>query len=291
MAATSEPLRTRADEIRSEAFWRESFPELSIGAQRGANPVSPDSATLARAHERMRVDGYFQESDPGLSVLAPKLAGAVRRLISLDLPPPFAFLFDEPWVCFQRLGPMLATLLGEGYRVLPDFWAWHVDPSTEQHGWQPHRDKGVKGLAADGTPLSLTVWIPLSQADPMNGCMYMLPAGRDPLYGVSDDGRWRIDLQSIRAIPAAPGDYLCWNQAVLHWGARSSRFADGPRMSMALEFQRGDIAAFNTPLIAPLAELSFEDRLRLVAKQILQYRHMYPLSPAMQGLAETILKS
>ena len=292
MAATLELTRARADELRSEAFWRESFPELSIGLgpHNGApaDPLAP--AALALARERMRVDGYFQEADPGLSELSPRLGDAVKRLVSQGIPPPFIFLFDEPWASFRRLQPMLAALLGEDYRVLPDFWAWHVDPTQEQHGWQPHRDKGVVGLAPDRTPLSLTVWIPLSVADPLNGCMYMLPAERDPLYGVSDDARYRIDLQAIRALPAAPGDYLCWNQAVLHWGARSSRFADGPRLSMALEFQRGEARPFNTPLIEPGADLGFQDRLRLVAKQILQYRHMYPLGPALQALAEEIMR-
>ena len=93
---------------------------------------------------------------------------------------------------------------------------------------------------------------------------------------------------SVRALPVEPGDYLIWNQAVLHWGSRSSRLAQGPRISMALEFQRGDVAPFNGPLLPPLTRPGFEARLKLVAKQILQYRHMYPLTPAMQGLAEAI---
>jgi len=93
----------------------------------------------------------------------------------------------------------------------------------------------------------------------------------------------------VRALPARPGDFLCWNQAVLHWGGEASRFASGPRISVALEFQSGDRAPFNQPLIPPFANLPFETRLKLVAKQILQYKHMYPLAARFEALAKRLL--
>ena len=96
-------------------------------------------------------------------------------------------------------------------------------------------------------------------------------------------------LPDIRALPADPGEFLCWNQAVLHWGARSSRHADGPRLSMALEFQRGDVPPFGEPLTAPDEPLAFERRLKLVALQILHYDHMYPLAPDLRAAAQAIL--
>jgi hypothetical protein len=119
--------------------------------------------------------------------------------------------------------------------------------------------------------------------------MYILPANRDPVYGGENEGQWRIDVAKVRAMPAKPGEFLCWNQAVLHWGGEASRFAPSPRLSMALEFQSGERAPFNQPLIAPLSNLSFESRLKLVAKQILQYRHMYPLAPRFEALAQRLL--
>jgi hypothetical protein len=65
-----------------------------------------------------------------------------------------------------------------------------------------------------------------------------------------NEREWRFDVASIRALPGTPGDF-CWNQAVLHWGSKSSRFAPHPRLSMALEFQRGDVTPFNKPLVPP----------------------------------------
>jgi len=119
--------------------------------------------------------------------------------------------------------------------------------------------------------------------------MYLLPANRDPVYNTQQEGVRQIDISKIRALPVKPGDFLCWNQAVLHWGGEASRFAKHPRMSMALEFQSDARAAFNTPLIEPFSNLSFDMRLRLVAKQILQYKHMHPLAARFEALANMLI--
>jgi hypothetical protein len=55
---------------------------------------------------------------------------------------------------------------------------------------------------------------------------------------------------------------------------------------MAFEFQRGDVAPFNQPMLPPLWVWPLEPRLWLIAKQILQYKHMYPLSPEMEQVAQ-----
>jgi ectoine hydroxylase-related dioxygenase (phytanoyl-CoA dioxygenase family) len=197
-------------------------------------------------------------------------------------------MFDEAWECFHGLRSMLALFLGEGYRALPDFWAWHVDPQAAQAGWAPHRDKGRMSLAADGTPLSLTVWIPLTEATPQNGCIYVLPANRDPVYGTENENNLQIDLTQIRALPGKPGDFICWSQAVLHWGAATSRFASHPRISMGVDFQRSD-ATYPEPelLISPFTNLSFDQRIKLIARQIPRYQRTE--DPRFTRLAEQLL--
>jgi hypothetical protein len=292
--STAQPvsLDGRLREIAAPDFWRRHFPQLSINTRLGtwdrdAGALSSDVRQLYSA--RMLEEGYFQDRHETLVRLAPLLADAVLTCKRLDIPPAFIFLFDETWQCFFALDPMLKHFLGSGYRILPDFWTWHVDPEADESGWRPHRDKGRKSLAADGTPLSLTVWIPLMEASPQNSCMYILPANRDPVYNTEKERAWQVDLPHVRALPGQQGDFFCWNQAVLHWGSASSRFARTPRLSMALEFQRGDHEPFNRPLIEPFVNLKFEIRLKLVAKQILQYKHMYPLAPRFEQLARALL--
>lgn len=291
----AEPLvvETRVAEMLRPEFWRTHFPNLTINERlAGWNRVGPvlSEETRNLYFARMLEEGYFQDQSATCARLAPLLSDAVAQCKALDIPPAFIFLFDEAWECFYALDPMIRFFLGDGYKVLPDFWTWHVDPAAGEAGWRPHRDKGRGALAANKSPTSLTIWIPLTEASPQNGCMYILPANFDPVYATEDEKNWQVDMAAIRAMPGKPGDFLCWNQAVLHWGSRTSRFAKAPRMSMALEFQRGDIPAWNSPLLEPFANHDFAARLKLVGKQILQYKHMYPLPERFQLMAQRLVE-
>lgn len=277
---------TYYDRFREIDFWRETFPQLSISDDSQRAGALLEEPTLLQT--RMRTDGYFQGRNETLHTLAPTLADAVAQCVAQQIPPPFLFLFDEAWQAFASLSGLITHVLGMGYLILPDFWVWHLDPQKQDAGWAPHRDKGRMSLAPDGSPLSLTIWLPLTEATPLNGCMYLLPASQDPNYNTPNENEIYFDLPNIRALPALPGDFLCWNQAVRHWGGRASPFAAGPRISMALEFQRCDVAAFNTPLLRPLEPIDFDLRLKLVAKQILQYRHLYALPAPLEQFARGI---
>ncbi|MBS0385056.1 MAG: phytanoyl-CoA dioxygenase family protein [Proteobacteria bacterium] len=261
-----------AGDLCKASFWRALAPELNVGTIAAGAATQPQQSH-DRLRRRMAREGYFTDVDPRLKTLAPTIGGAVKRLVQFGLPPVLVWTYDEPWECFRRLGPVIGNFLGS-YKLLPAFWAWHVDPAKGESGWGPHRDRSVGALAADGSPLSLTCWIPLSDATPMNGCMYIVPACFDSNYNRPGSTQ-PMGMQASRALPAKPGDFLVWNQAVLHWGSLSSEFADEARMSMALEFQRGDIEPFQQPLLDNAALPPFAVRVRLIARQILQYTHMY----------------
>ena len=140
----------------------------------------------------------------------------------------------------------------------------------------------------DGSPKSLTTWIPLSPTTPLNGCIYIVPEQLDPTYATLDENKRQFDYASIRALPGNPGDFFIWNQAVLHWGGRTSPRAAESRVSMAFEFQRTDVPAFNSPLIDPLRVFTFEERLKLIAMQVYQYRQMYALDPKVAQFASEL---
>lgn len=275
------------EDICSAAFWRAFAPSLHVG---NSSPLAPTQSQqpLQVLQRRMRRDGYFGDRDEQLNALAPALGQAVEQCVAIGLPPVFVWVFDETWECFRALSPIVSQFLGDRYKLLPAFWAWHVDPRKGERGWRPHRDNS-RSLAADGAPTTLTCWIPLSQATPLNSCMYVVPAHLDPHYGKPTTPQSQLpDLSLARALPVDPGDYLIWNQAVLHWGGASSEFAENPRMSIALEFQRGDIAAIRQPLLDADTLPPFEARVRLIAHQILQYTHMYQWSPELLALAKAL---
>jgi hypothetical protein len=123
--------------------------------------------------------------------------------------------------------------------------------------------------------------------------MYVLPANRDPTYTTHEDLReqkyWPHILPSIRALPGKAGSILIWNQAIWHWGSKTSSRVTEPRISVSIEFQSRKSEPLNRPLCNPLQFPTFEERISLIAKQILQYQHMYPLDIQIKNLATEII--
>lgn len=267
--------------------WRILCPDLHV-ASNHARPSFAVDALDGHLHD-LRVEGYVHIPDVLPASFVPPLRECVALLHRIGIPLPFAFVYDEFWLAFQGLSHVIGASLGADYRALPDFWAWYVPPTDHGAGWGPHRDRVQPTLDDDNSPHSLTVWLPFSDANPLNGCMYVLPAHHDDRFRAriwDGPGNNHVqDPQAIRALPATAGSFLAWNQAVLHWGGRASRLATAPRISAAFEFQRADRPAFNSPLLNPSRTPSFTERLGLIGKQVLQYRHMYPLAPDVEAVA------
>ncbi len=276
----------KAEDIRNREAWLARAPGLHIGGDAVApsRPRFPAQQRRGRRSGRTPAhDGYFQLAhDFGLDLAM--MADTVRRFSAAGISPVFCFLFDEFWAPFHALDAMYGGLLGP-YGFLPDFWLWNVDPAKGEAGWKPHRDRGYLALRDDGGPVSLTTWIPLSDATPLNSCMYVVPAHADPTYGTPHENEIRFELPAIRALPAKPGEILVWNQALLHWGSSSSHRATESRISMAFEFQSYNSKPFNTPILPANEPVPFDLRLRLIAKQVLQYRHMYRVDPQIEQVA------
>lgn len=297
-ASTDAPIPQNSfSRLYEPSFWRTLNPNLHvedvdfIGSASTAFDINKTAAKTFS--NRMQHDGYLQYFVPpehwNLSI--ENMAEGVRSMFAQKLMPIFCLMYDEFWMLFAKQSKMIAQFLGDDYLILPDFWIWHVDPTKGESGWSPHRDKGSIALYPDGRPKSLTVWIPLTDATPLNSCMHIVPANRDVNYNSPNEKEWRFNLPDIRALPAVPGHVLCWNQAVLHWGGNTSPFADAPRISVAFEFQRADVEPFNQPLLNAMQVPSFNLRLLLICKQILQFTHMYPLSADLEHFAREVLST
>jgi hypothetical protein len=273
----------KTGQLHRREYWLALAPGLHI-EDRSLLASVADLELPAGLAEQFRHDGYAQgRADWGLDVKL--MADTVRALAAANLSPLFACLYDEFWCPLRKLHRLHVALLGGSYRLLPDLWVLNVDPRKGEAGWRPHRDKGRRALFDDGSPKSLTTWIPLTSATPLNGCLYVVPAQHDPTYGTADETEMKFDYQSIRALPAAPGDFIIWNQALFHWGSRSSPEAEESRVSMAFQLQRADVPPFDSPLIDPPAVPPFETRIKLIARQLYRYRHMYELDPELARMA------
>ena len=276
-------------EVFDIGFWRALAPEFHIESAEFLRPREArfEGAMVERAAEALADEGYTQFCGLDLGMDIAAMAALVRRLSAERLHPIFAFVYDEYWRPYFALDPLYRRLIGD-YVFLPNFWAWNVDPKKCEAGWGPHRDVGCAALLPDGSPKSLTTWIALSEATPLNGCLHMVPKHADPTYGTPNDGNWRFAESSVRPLPARPGDVLMWNQAVVHWGGQSSPEAAQSRVSLSLEVQRAGLPLIEAPAIVSWQILSFEQRLQLIGKKILHYRHMTKVDPALEALAHRL---
>jgi len=274
------------DEAIDVRTWRALLPGMTIEGD-GAPPPArfPDLPALV---EQMRGEGYINAPAVLDAGAVAALRDAVVSLVDRNLPPVYLWLYDEVWRTFQAFRPFLAGALGADYVAMPEFWTWHVPAADAAAGWRPHRDQIERSLVdADGTPQSLTLWLALTDATPLNGCIYLLPAHLDAEFrrvvGPRDVVR---RPQDVRAQPAAAGSLLAWNHGVLHWGSRASRRAPGPRISVGCEFQRPSIPPLARPLLPADRPPPFTLRLWLMARVILGYRHMTTVPNDLVALAQ-----
>ncbi len=275
--------------FRDRQFWQQLAPGLGIeeivgGGEDWGIPF-PDDATLQAL---LDCEGYVHLRRLQDPESVRRRADAVRRLAGLGIPPVFCMVYDAFWTPAHRLSRVLKAAFGATYVMLPHFWIWHVDPAKSESGWRPHRETGSRSLFADGRPKALSAWLALSEATPLNGCMYVVPADRDPAYGTEKDNDNTFELSDIRALPADPGDVFVWNQALLHWGGHASSRAASPRMSMAFEFMHADVEPYGLPIIQPGDVPSFDDRLNLISRQIIQYRHMAETTPELESMIRAL---
>jgi len=280
-------------QVQEPEFWKELNPGLSLDGS--FNPQSFPLINIEQEHLdelllNLKSDGYFQIDSIFSDAEIFRMAIGLEILYQEGWIPTFAFVYDEFWQIFRQLSSLLSAVIGNEYRQLPAFWAWYVDTSNTATGWMPHRDRALNTLQPDGMPSAVTIWIPLTDAIPLNGCMYILPADLDPNYPDNLRSKQVDNIQDIRALPVSAGSILCWNHAVLHWGGRSSEKSPHPRLSFACEFQRGDIEPYNQPLLDPLALPNFNQRLALIGKQILQYQHVLIWPEWLLELAEELQK-
>ncbi|MBV9992439.1 MAG: phytanoyl-CoA dioxygenase family protein [Alphaproteobacteria bacterium] len=276
------------EDIATQDVWRALAPAFHIA---DAQYLAPQGAVaeVRRAEAAAGIDAEGYVHLPGLDLDAPwdAMAAVARRLSEVGLDAVFVFVYDEFWRPYYRLDALFRHLLGR-YTFLPDFWAWDVDPKRRNEGWSIHRDRGRQSLRPDGSPISLTAWIAISQATRDNGCIRLVPKTADRDYGTETENAFRFREEDVRVLEAAPGDVIVWDQAVLHWGGKALAHAPHSRVSMSFEVQRLDVPSTEAPLIAPGEIVPFEARLKLIGQKLLHYRHMHAIAPALETLARRL---
>ncbi len=267
------------EQICSEQFWRELHPELHISKKpflQDMEQYSLPQKEIEKLREKLLCDGYFSLASVLPVELLEPFRIAVENISRAGFCSAFACVYDEFYQFYQRLEGILEALIDAPILMVPrDFWTFCVHEGETGAGAGPHRDSlgPDPKLLKEGIPSLINVWLPISDANLMNSCMYVLPASRDPYYldPPEDHGLGeRIDLQSIRPIPAAAGSIQAWSSHLLHWGSRSSEETPGPRVSLACYFQDSRVKAFAEPAfpMSPEIEIPFEQRLSWISTTI-----------------------
>jgi hypothetical protein len=95
-----------------------------------------------------------------------------------------------------------------------------------------------------------------------------------------------VEFQAAPTPPSADSD----NTAVDAAQVERARAWNDVANAADTDLYGDTVRAYNTPLTDPLLLFGFEDRLAMVAKQILQYREMYPLTAQVFELAGQITR-
>lgn len=273
--------------IQDEDFWREFAPSLTVSDAPGKTlPAPREHAVDMKLRTRLVHEGYLHIKNSIETSKLPKMADAMERLRDIGLPPAFIGIYDEPWSLCAQMRTLMDHLFESEAVLVPDFWGWVI--RSGEAGFSPHRDRPDGAIEADGQPITLTVWMPVTQASPENGCISVYPANYDEGY-LSQSAQPELILQNIRAVPAEPGDIVLWTGRTIHWGGACSEFSAHNRISIAWEFQNrfkpsvADFTMENYP------DINFPTRLGLISRQIGFYKNRNKNQPLWEEI-EAILR-
>ncbi len=270
------------DQFQDLAFWRALNPDLSISKNKlRCDPLSSiDDRLLSNVSDTLWQDGYLNCQALYTEQELLPIRTAMELFHQRQIPQAFIYLYDETWTLFLRARALLSNFLGDNYRILPHFWAWYIEPGKGK-GWPPHRDsadRSVIALYGQEMLVSLSLWLPLTEATPENGCMSVLPLSYERQYDTPISAPSQIPLQDVLCLPAKAGSILGWRQDLFHWGGRSHASATKPRLSLSLEFQNAALDPLCEPLFDPEHPPTPEDRLHLILQQFEKYKHIAGLS-------------
>ena len=264
-------------DLHSYVFWQNLAPQLSINQPfQEMCPIAISPDVLLEISHSMDLDSYLHLPNLIDKSETDAIRDGIFSLTNNGLPPVFIYIYDQPWALFHKLNQIIQYFLGDKFALLPNFWAWHIPPVKGESGWPAHIDCNAKTRFEDNncgtTLMSMSLWVPLTDATMENGCMVVLPRSREILYNPPITDPIQIKSNDAVDLPASSGSVLGWSQDLYHWSRHVSSDAITPRVSLSLEFQNPAFA----PLIEPLLDIAhppaFAERLALILRQFKKYK-------------------
>lgn len=235
------------------------------------------------------------------------IAAGMEALKQAGWPPVFVFMFDEAWRVCEALFDVVAPLIQDEELVLEaSVYGWALDHPKLTEGVPgekvggnfgvPHRDNTYSAShTVDGRPSILGIWIPCVDVNADNGCMYVVPRERDPLFENEADRTHRaphlmpnFPYAHVRPLEANAGTVLMWHHNTIHWGSSCSPYATHPRKSIAMSFRLREeekpFSAKDEELYGRrpytrqelAAGIPMDERLRLCTRALMMYSVWHP---------------
>ena len=269
-------------------------------------------------------------ADLSWGALAPALGhlhSAALALRAAGWPPAFVFMLDLAWELVDKLWMPMEGILGEGCAMDPSVFCWIArqpdalntgaaegySESSQSVGANfglPHRDFTCDHSirSRDGSPMMLSVWLPLNDVSAENGCIMVVPRSQDPHFlkrfekAHPEDSRpahmrpalppgngrlameVRFDLTAVRPLaPLKAGSLVAWVGNLIHWGTSCMPDAGAPpRCALGFNFlaMGAEPLQEGVPLLTRRDTRSPElaERLSLIATSLLAYSTWYSLS-------------
>jgi len=282
-------------------YWQQFSDKLhltSINSEKVA-PISMDETHLQECKDCLSSNGWFKAQPTGWTVEHQHVVDTIVNLVAAGWPAVFIYMFDEPWMLLEQAWDVYAGVLDAEVILEPTVYTWYLKPelqarkSTSQNFGMPHRDyRYTESCWEDGTAKLLTVWMPMTKAHTVNGCLYVLPKEYDRHY--DKDGAYehmrgatkaetdpfklelRFPAQGAKPLECQPGDCLGWMGNLIHWGSRCSPHAPHVRANLGCTFRRSDAEDFECGL-GPISRerlrkgLSIQERLMHISRSLLLY--------------------
>lgn len=272
---------------QSAEFWRRLAPELTISDNMSQNLIVRSEAQKDADRMRLINEGYLHLQQPGFTAPLDKISEAMERIVQAGMPAAFIGVYDEVWSIAAQMQAMISGLLGGDCALMPEFWACHA--GNGDAGATACRKRPGASLYRDKSPKVLSVWVPITDATPDNGCVYLVPADQDQNYGRAEPERADARLHGIKAVPARAGDVVISTGETYQWRARTGRYnQDGPLMSLNWEFQNRSLEPVDGYLVDSYPNVSFETRLGLLAQQMPRHRSEMPKNPVWRAVQQTL---
>jgi ectoine hydroxylase-related dioxygenase (phytanoyl-CoA dioxygenase family) len=275
--------------------WRKLAPSLTLSPQ--LNLAANDHPAFSEPAKAGFYDNICREGYATTDIVIDvesrnRMVRGIDEILSRNFSAIWALMYDEFWDMYARFAPIARYILGEHYLHVTGNYAFVIDNSDQAAGWGAHRDlPHANSLRPDGSPEIMSFWVALTDATPLNSCLYCVPASRDPNYPDNLRSLEIPKVEDIECMPVRAGQAVGLNHSLLHWGSRSSRRGQDRRISVVFDLQRGDCDAYHYSLIDIRKPLSFEQRAAYVAHNVLWLsKYNVSFSHANLRLARSIVR-